>query len=101
MKDFVEKCFMKRVLTEEGTIAHGDYILDEAGVTVRTDKNGLLNDNPNEFGQPLPAIETHDGNHVEHWRNGVPHCVDGPAIIDVADNYELWFVNGKKTETKQ
>lgn len=102
MQDF-RKFQNWRIITEEGTIAHGDYIRKEEGVTIRTDESGLLNDNPDENGKPLPAIETHDGSHIEHYKHGVLHCVGGPAIIDVADNYELWFVNGKeiKPETNR
>ena len=80
-----------RIITEEGTIANGDYIMDD--VIIRC-KNGLLSDNTDENGELLPAIETRDGNHLEHWKNGVLHCENAPAIVDNIDNYECWFENG-------
>lgn len=82
-----------RILTEEGNIANGDYILD--GVTIRC-KNGLLNDNVDDEGRLQPAIETHDGSHVEHWKEGRLHCDDAPAVIDTLDGYELWFFEGQE-----
>lgn len=92
MKDFRNFQHV-RIITEEGTIANGDYILD--GITIRC-KNGLLNDNTDENGDLLPAIETTDGNHIEHWKNGVLHCPDAPAIVDNTDKYELWFDEGSE-----
>lgn len=90
MKDF--RNFQNvRIITEEGTIANGDYIMED--VIIRC-KNGLLSDNTDESGELLPAIETRDGNHLEHWKNGLLHCEDAPAIVDNVDNYEYWFVNG-------
>lgn len=80
-----------RILTTQGTIADGDYILE--GITVRI-KRGFLNDVVDEDGKILPAVETHDGNHVEHWKNGVLHSEDSPAVVDNVDNYEEWYLNG-------
>lgn len=80
-----------RILTTQGTIADGDYILE--GITVRI-KKGFLNDSIDEEGKILPAVETHDGNHVEHWKNGVLHSEDSPAVVDNVDNYEEWYLNG-------
>ena len=80
-----------RILTKNGTIADGDYILE--GITVRITK-GFLNDVKGRDGNILPTVETHDGNHVEHWKNGVLHCEDSPAVVDNKDNYEEWFING-------
>ncbi len=82
-----------RILTEEGNIANGDYILDE--VTIRC-RNGLLNDSVSDEGLLQPAIETHDGSHVEHWKDGFLHCENAPAVVDTLDNYELWFVSGRE-----
>ncbi|MCF0241818.1 MAG: hypothetical protein HUK25_04225 [Treponema sp.] len=80
-----------RIITVEGAIANGDYILD--GITVRI-KDGYLNDTVDDEGKKLPAIETHDGSHVEFWKNGVLHAEEGPAIIDTHDRYEKWFYEG-------
>ena len=44
----------------------------------------------------IEGIETHDGNHVEHWKNGVLHYEDGPAVIDVRDGVEEWWLDGKQ-----
>jgi hypothetical protein len=96
MKDFRNFQHV-RILTEEGTIANGDYILD--GVTIRC-QNGLLNDSTDEDGAPLPAIETHDGNHIEHWQKGVLHCDNAPAVVDNIDKYEVWFCNGEECPPK-
>ncbi len=96
MKDF--RSYQNvRIITEEGTIADGDYILDD--VIIRC-KNGKLNDNTDENGELLPAIETRDGNHLEHWKNGVLHCDNAPAVVDNIDNYEYWFLNGQEIKPK-
>lgn len=87
------------ITTEEGGIANGDYIIDEK-VTVRI-KDGYLNDSTDEDGKILPAIETSDFTHIEHWKNGVLHCENEPAVIDSLDNYEEWWVNGRKIESKE
>ena len=79
-------------MTADAAVADGDYILD--GITVRT-KEGYLDDALDEDGKHLPAVETHDGNHVEHWKNGVLHCEDGPAVIDLLDGIEEWWLDGK------
>lgn len=90
MKDF--RNFQNvRIITEEGNIADGDYIMEELIIRCR---NGLLSDSTDENGDLLPAIETRDGNHLEHWKDGLLHCEDSPAIIDNIDGYERWFVNG-------
>ena len=95
MKSF--KIFQHRkFLLKEGEIANGDYILDD-GITVRF-KTGYLNDATDENGNLLPAISTADGNHIEHWKNGVLHCEKEPAVIDNVDEYEEWWLNGKQVE---
>lgn len=99
MKTFSE--YQKQtVLTKEGRIADGDYIFSDINgveITVRV-KKGYLNDVISENGDILPAIETSNGSHVEHWKNGVLHCENGPAVIDIDDDYEEWWNNGKKQE---
>ena len=92
MKDFRD--FQNvRIITQEGTIANGDYIMDDVVIRCR---NGLLCDLPGEDGNLMPAIETRDGNHREHWKNGVLHCENAPAVVDNVDGYELWFLDGKE-----
>ena len=83
----------RRIILENGDLASGDYDFDD--ITIRTHE-GYLNDAfDKEDGHVLPAVETHDGNHVEHWKNGVLHCEKEPAILDKNDNYEEWYRDGK------
>ena len=91
MKSF-KRYQYRGVPTEEGLPANGDYIFPD--VTIRF-KDGYLSDSVDEEGNVLPAIETHDGSHIEHWKNGVLHCEKAPAIIDMHDNYEEWYKEGK------
>ena len=84
-----------RIIDEDGQIANGDYILKD--ITIRT-RNGYLNDPMGEEGKPLPAVETHDGNHEEHWKEGVLHCEYEPAVKDVLDGVEEWWLEGRKVE---
>ena len=84
-----------RITTEEMEIANGDYILD--GITIRT-KKGYLNDSIDESGRGLPALETHDGNHIEHWKEGVLHCDYEPAVIDIRDGTEEWWQDGRQVQ---
>ncbi len=81
----------RRILTPENRIAHGDYKIE--GITIRL-KNGFLDDSVDDEGNNLPAIETDDRSHIEHWKNGVLHCENQPAVIDNLDNYEEWWFNG-------
>ena len=92
MKSY-KSCQNQRILLEDKTLAHGEYIIDGVIVTI---KNGYLNDGLDEEGGLIPAIQTETGSHIEHWRNGVLHCETGPAIIDQIDKYEEWWLNGKQ-----
>ena len=89
----------QRILLSDKTIANGDYIVD-GEVTVRI-KNGYLNDAEDEQGNLLPAIETADATHIEHWKDGVLHCEKEPAIIDNVDGYEEWWLNGKQVPSQK
>lgn len=91
MKSF-KRYQYRGVPTEEGLPANGDYIFPD--VTIRI-KDGYLSDSVDEEGHVLPAIETHDGSHIEHWKNGVLHSEKAPAIIDTRDNYEEWYQEGR------
>ncbi|MDY6397764.1 MAG: helix-turn-helix transcriptional regulator [Treponema sp.] len=95
----------QRILLSDNRLANGKYGID--GFCTITIKDGLLNDELSEDGTLIPAILTADSTHIEHWRNGVLHCETEPAIIDVVDNYEEWWLNGNQvkgsvsaTETK-
>lgn len=94
MKSFsnYQKC---RIFTDENEIANGDFVL--RGITIRV-SHGMLNDVVDDEKGLLPAVETHDGNHIEHWKNGLLHCETGPAIIDVIDNREEWWFEGNLVE---
>ncbi|MCR5252576.1 MAG: hypothetical protein K6C98_02550 [Treponema sp.] len=89
----------QRILLSDKTIANGDYIIDEE-ITVRI-KDGFLNDVEGDDGSLLPAIATADGSHIEHWKEGVLHCENEPAVIDNIDNYEEWWLDGKQVLPQQ
>lgn len=82
-----------RIFDAQGNIANGDYVKEE--VIIRTD-NGYLNDVIDPDGNYLPAIEFLDGSHYEHWKNGVLHYENAPAVVDIVDKREEWWFNGKK-----
>ena len=83
----------QRILLPDCTFADGTYVID-GDITIRV-KNGFLNDGTDENGKLRPAIETSDGSHIEHWKDGVLHCETEPAVIDNIDNYEEWWLDGK------
>ena len=90
------KAYQNRpILDKQGNICNGSYIIDEE-MTIRV-KDGFLNDDidpdTNDF---LPAIELANGTHYEHWKDGLLHCDNGPAVVDLLDNYQEWWQNGKQ-----
>ena len=87
-----------RIITTEGLLADGDYILPD--ITIRV-KGGYLNDSLDEEGRVLPAVESHDSTHIEHWKNGVLHFESAPAIIDNQDNYEERWLDGVRIFPKE
>jgi len=87
----------RRIITTDGLIANGDFIMPDIVVRIT---DGFLNDAMDDKGNIYPAIETLDGNHIEHWKNGVLHCVTAPAVVDNIDNYEEWWFEGHKIEPK-
>lgn len=87
----------RRILDDNNHIANGNYINDDYIIRV---SNGKLNDDIDEDGVFLPAIQFHDGSHIEHWQNGVLHFEGGPAVIDSIDKREEWWIQGKKIEPK-
>lgn len=86
-----------RILDKSGRLANGDYLENDGEVVLRI-KNGLLDDGIDETGKPLPALQYTDGSHIEHWRNGVLHADNMPAVIDTLDNREEWWMHGRKYE---
>ncbi len=99
MKSF-RSCQNMRIFDKDNNIADGDYILEEVQLIFRV-KKGYLDDEPDEQGIMLPAVETFDGSHVEHWKNGVLHCETEPAVVDNLSHYEEWWLNGKLVESKE
>lgn len=92
MKSFKSYQYL-RLLTSDDIIANGDYILKD--LTVRI-KQGYLCDSMDEEQKNLPAVESHDGTHIEHWKDGKLHSENTPAIIDISEKYDEWWLNGKK-----
>lgn len=84
----------QQIFLQDNSIANGDYIINEE-LTIRL-KNGYLNDVEDNDGNLLPAISSADFSHIEHWKNGVLHFDEGPAVVDRIDNYEEWWQNGKQ-----
>ncbi|MBM7022657.1 hypothetical protein [Treponema sp. Marseille-Q4523] len=97
MKNFKHYQYM-RIITKEGEIADGDYIVDDT-IIIRV-KEGFLNDAVDEEGTIFPAIETADGTHIEHWKDGMLHCENEPAVIDTVDGYEEWWHDGRQVPNK-
>lgn len=99
MQDFRELQSV-RLLTIDATIAKGTYIDEDC--IIRCDNHGFLNDDIDDEGNRLPALETRDGSHREFWTHGLLNSpIDDkgdylPAVVDVYDNYSLWFVDGKE-----
>lgn len=90
-----------RLLDDNKKISHGDYILDDMTVRIT---DGFLNDVVSHIGgvvEILPAIEAFDGSHIEHWQNGVLHKAGAPAVIDKEDDYEEWWLHGKKVTPEE
>lgn len=90
----------ERIYDDNGNIAHGDYILEDVQLIIRINK-GFLDDEEGEKGIILPAVETFDGSHVEHWKKGVLHCEKQPAVVDNLSNYEEWWFDGKLVEPER
>ena len=91
----------QRILLRDGSIANGEYLTGNENETDKVlirIKDGYLNDAESEKGEILPAVFFMDGTHIEHWKNGVLHSDNEPAVIDTIDDYEEWWKNGKKIE---
>lgn len=98
MLDLKKHQNFRLTVMQEGKIvlAEGDCIMD--GVVYRFSK-GLLNDVIDEEGHVLPAVESQDGNHIEHWKEGVLHCENSPAVVDNVEDIEEWYFEGKKVSS--
>ncbi|MCQ2584501.1 MAG: hypothetical protein MJ185_02830 [Treponema sp.] len=90
-----------RLVTSEGMIANGEFIRD--GFILRI-KNGYLCDSTSYDPQDketkiLPAVEAQNGTHIEHWKDGVLHCETEPAIINLSENIEEWWISGNQVQS--
>lgn len=85
------------VITENGDLAEGTYFISDC---VLRFKGGLLNNEKDDSGNVLPAIETNDGTHAEYYENGKLHRENGPAVIDVLDGIEEWWLEGNQMKAK-
>ena len=89
----------QRIVDENGEVVNGDYILGEGDeqFIIRC-KNGFLNDVETDDGEILPAFELVNGTHIEHWKNGLLHSEKTPAVIDIIDDTEEWWYEGRFIE---
>lgn len=87
-----------RILNKEGKIWTGNFLDDKELFIIRV-KDSLLNDEVDKDGKLLPALQSTDGSHIEHWQNGVLHAENMPAVIDTMDNREEWWLHGRKFES--
>lgn len=88
-----------KVLLKNGKPANGIYA--DCGYILHL-KDGYLSDQFTLSGKFLkPAVYSSDLKHTEHWKDGVFHCENGPAIIDGLKNYEEWWIEGKQIEPKK
>lgn len=94
----------QKIITVEGNIANGQYELKDDNGNVSAYfhcSNGYLTDSISEDGTIVePAFYDVNETHIEHWKNGVLHCEDGPAVIDLIDDYEEWWYEGKEVENQ-
>ena len=88
----------KVVIMENGALASGTYFINECMMRF---KKGLLNNEVDDEGNVLPAIEKNDGTHVEYWEDGKLHREKEPAVIDLLDNIEEWWLKGHKVTAEQ
>ena len=83
----------QQIFLSDGTLANGTYSID-GGFTIRV-KNGYLTDGIDEDGNNLPAIYADDGSHIEHWEDGLLHCMGDNAVIDKAVPFTEFWLYGK------
>ncbi|MCR4714271.1 MAG: hypothetical protein K5751_07820 [Treponemataceae bacterium] len=83
-------------ILENGDLADGTYFVED---WILRYKDGLLNNEQGENGEVLPAVEKNDGTHYEFFVNGKLHREDAPAIIDLLDDIEEWWLNGNQVRS--
>lgn len=94
-KNFINQ----KVILESGEIANGFYITSSYSLHFI---NGFLSDKYNKSGKLVsPAVYSTDNKHFEHWKNGVFHFEEGPAVIDGLEHYEEWWINGKQVKPRK
>lgn len=84
------------VILENGDLADGTYFVED---WILRYKDGLLNNEKGENGEVLPAVEKTDGTHYEYFENGKLHRENEPAIIDLLDDVEEWWLNGNQVRS--
>lgn len=82
----------KAILDIDAKLVHG--VVDNLGNYTLRVKNGYLSDFTSKDGSVIPAVESSDFTHIEHWKNGVLHNDKEPAVIDLLEGYEEWWYNG-------
>ena len=83
-------------ILEDGSLADGTYFIDD---WILRYKDGLLNNEKGENGEVLPAVEKTDGNHYEYFENGKLSRKDAPAIIDLLEDHEEWWLDGNQVRS--
>lgn len=65
-------------------------------------EKGYLSDQKIQSGKIIkPAVYSSDNKYTEHWKDGVLHCENGPAVINGFKHYEEWWINGKQIEPRK
>lgn len=88
-----------KVMLKDGKTANGIYIISSY---ILNFENGYLSDQCTQSGKILkPAVYSSDNKYTEHWKNGVLHYDNGPAVSDGFKHYDEWWINGKQIEPKK
>lgn len=88
-----------KVILKEGKPANGIFTI--AGYILNFEK-GYLSDQKTQSGKIIkPAVYSSDNKYTEHWKDGVLHCENGPAVINGFKHYEEWWINGKQIEPRK
>lgn len=83
---------------KDGKPANGIHIISNYFLNF---ENGYLSDQQNQYGKILkPAVYSTSNKYTEHWKDGVLHCDNGPAVINGLKHYEEWWNNGKQIKPR-
>lgn len=93
-----KKYVNQKVILKDGKPANGIYIISSF---ILNFEKGYLSDQQTQHGKILkPAVYSSDNKYTEHWKDGILHCENGPAIINGFKHYEEWWLNGKQIKPK-